>query len=871
VRSTPPPLDDFVGEAIDRDELTHLFSLRNQWGQAHVNDDLTSIAWLAVPPFSGGYRTGVLRLNGAVLPCDQLKWAPWGVQRTSSAGGLRVASDTRFAYEANRVLWHVTVTNESGEPAAVEVEQELLAPIAHSEVDWGWLYGTPWNVGHQHDLHSTERIRSEVLAREPRQVQLLVNEARPIRLGRPRIPGIQRDEVTVGMTVASALPDHTTADSTRILRDSIIGRVANITLVVPGAEPVTIAGTHELTGSESELKLSDVRIVDRSVLSFDLELEITGQSGVILTHGNHPDSLQAGLSDGHPWVTIGGERLVSRSVLNRGTHLIGVRVAFSGAELIVDGEVASSTEQWWEGQRWRAEILDGVMETRDLSSPAVSTFAVTPVPDALSARGSRGQATWTRMLEPGESFEYSVALQFGIDPAVGKTSALSTITHFSTEFNSISDRWRALWINAFTPGNPDHSGYLPVFEAIDPNLSRTYYLGILLALYIRNTGVSKIGPIFLTGGPRLGPTTTFYWDISEWGRTAALLEPVGMRAWILAALAQPYGSSHSFDTRNLLPVGNHYSANDHALFSLVEHYVGVTGDLGVLDEIAAGTTVLDHLRAMAFRPRERRIAGGGVLVNFGNDPWELLECVPNYRDIVVSFNAGYVGMLRSLAAILSQRAAIAEADEAAAEAEQLAQAVLGQYAGGGRWRITHNNGSEVIGHCLDFELVAAHLAEDLPDAMRGEMIDFISDHLIDGEWMRALSPDDPIAPYSTRPDHGSAGAFAGWPGATAYGLSRLGRSDISAAFLARLHASRSGALWGQAVEAIGGGHFTVAEREASNRDSSAAVSVTEAILAGLFGLSADFVNLTSPKGDLVTHYGKLSGVRASGFDLAVPH
>ncbi|MGO4343838.1 hypothetical protein, partial [Pedococcus sp. 2YAF34] len=124
--------------------------------------------------------------------------------------------------------------------------------------------------------------------------------------------------------------------------------------------------------------------------------------------------------------------------------------------------------------------------------------------------------------------------------------------------------------------------YLPVLESPSPGLARSYYFGILLALYLRNTGVSPIGPVFLTGGPRLGATTTFYWDLSEWARTASLLEPVGIRSWILAALAQPYDASHSFDTKNLLPVGNHYAANDHALFRIVEGYVGVTGDLTVL-------------------------------------------------------------------------------------------------------------------------------------------------------------------------------------------------------------------------------------------------------------------------------------------------
>src|SRR6201999_2640586 len=99
------------------------------------------------------------------------------------------------------------------------------------------------------------------------------------------------------------------------------------------------------------------------------------------------------------------------------------------------------------------------------------------------------------------------------------------------------------------------------------------------------------------------------------------------RAWLSAALAQPYETCHSFDTFNLLPVGNHYAANDHALFRTVQAYLAVTGDLDLLAEKAGTATVLDHLRTLASRPRERRTAfGAGVLVDLGRDAWELLEC-----------------------------------------------------------------------------------------------------------------------------------------------------------------------------------------------------------------------------------------------------
>lgn len=449
--------------------------------------------------------------------------------------------------------------------------------------------------------------------------------------------------------------------------------------------------------------------------------------------------------------------------------------------------------------------------------------------------------------------------------------ATATARSFAEAFAEVADRWRTTWRDAFRPGNSEFSGHLPTLRTPDGDLARSYYLGALLAVYMRNTRAPRRGPVFLTGGPRLGPTTTYFWDQSEWARTAAMLEPRGLRNWIVAALSQPYERCHSFDTRNLLPVGNHYAANDHALFRTVQGYVGVTGDLSLLDETAGERTVLDHLRAMAYRPRQQRARfGAGVLVDFGRDAWELLECVPNYRDAVVSLNAGYAGMLRSLSTLLrlrGDRAQAKEAEDAEADAAELAKAVLGQYAGGGRWLIAHPEGSEPIGHCLDFELVAADMSEDLSPAQRAEMVRFVSEHLVDGDWMRALDPQDPIAPLSDRPDHGAAGAFAAWPGATAYGLCRLGHPELAAGILRRAHRTTSGGLWGQATEVVEDGSYRTAERGVSNRESVAAVAITEAVIAGLFGIEADFAGLENPRGTTSTPYGELLNVRVLGFDL----
>lgn len=851
---TPPSLDSLAGAWITRARLEHLPSLRNQWGQAHVNADLASLSWLALPPLSGGYHTGALRINGRVPAARRFRWSPWGVERQGDARSVRIRTDTRLGYEASEVFWRVEFSHDGPAPVTLDVEQELYATVAVSTVDWGWLYGTPWTAGHHHDFYTTERIRADVLRAPAGRQVFLPPDERWVRLGRPRVPGIQRDEDSAPMLLEAELPDHTSPDSGRVRPPAARAQVRF------GSD------SYDLTDDDSEFRVARCRL---DILTFEVRPAFAGGSGVLLTHGNHPDSAQVGLVDGRPWLRIAGEYAESAGELPASAwSRLRVVVSGTGASLSVDDAVVAVIRPWWQGTRWKTTVDGSVLSGFDTVSGARSAYSFSVAPDSLSADGPGGVARWRVTVHPGQPVTLGVVLHLteGAEPVVP--------VDFDAAFDAVADRWRQTWLDAFEPGNPTFSGHLPVLGNARPGLLRTYYLGALLAIYMRNTRVSPIGPVFLTGGPRLGATTTFYWDQCEWARTAALLEPVGTRAWILAALAQPYDRSHSFDTRNLVPIGNHYAANDLALFRAVQAYVGVTADLSILDERAGGTTVLDHLREIAYRPRK---AGDTVLVDFGRDPWELLECVPNYRDVVVSFNAGYVGLLNGFGALLRHLARVtasphlaAEAATAETDADRLAAAVLRRYAGEGRWKIGHPDHDDTIGHVLDFVLVAAEMPEYLSDARRAELVEFVMTRLVDGNWMRALDPADPIAPKSDRPDHGAAGAFAAWPGATAYGLCRLGRPDLAEAFLGRLHASVNGGLWGQAVEAIGGGRFRVAERGVANRDSNAAVAVTEAVLAGLFGIDAGFASLDRPTGTRVSSCGRLSGVRANGFDLDPP-
>ncbi|MGW1878959.1 hypothetical protein [Streptomyces sp. NPDC001975] len=845
-RTGVPDLDDVAGHWVGADEIAHLPSLRNQQGQAHVNHDLTSLSWLAAPPFTFGYHTGELYLDGHVPAAQRFLWKPWGVLREHRRhDGLLLTSDTRMALSRDLLLWRIEISNESGEARSVELAQDLFAMAAHSEVGYGWLYDGPWNHGMHHDFMALERIRATTGGGEPHY--LLSPAPRRLRLGKPRVPGIQRDEDHGPMLLDDALPAHVSHDKEPEPRAGVAGAVRGLRVAGADGEVILRAADEPIALTpDGETTLAPFVLSPGLTIEFELRLDTAGRSGTVLTHGNHPDSLQIGVDDGRLWLGITGERESTDTELPVGDwQHVRVDVEADRVVLRLAGSEIARTRHWTESRRWASRIEDGTVAFADSRSPAHAVYAFAGPPGELQTEGAGGRARWSRLIEPGGSVTIGVACAYGTDADAVSAQARAAAEDFEATTHAGEEGWRRLWAGMFTPGNPDFSGHLPTFTTEDPGLARTYYMGALQALYLRNIRIRPGESVFLTGGPRLGPTTTYFWDHCEWSRLYALLEPAGLRSWLLRVLAGPYRDSFGVENLGGGPLGNAYSSTDYALFRLIEHYVCVSGDFALLGETTGGTTVLGHLERLGLGWRERRSpATGGVLADFGADPWQLLECVPTYTGVVASFNGAYVASTRSLAGLYRRLGRDEDADRAEAEAGQLADALTDLYAGSGRWQILRPDGTDSIGHCLDFGLVAVALHGELPDGIRREMADFVTGRLLVGGWMRALSPDDPIAAASDRPDHGAAGAFAAWPGVTAHGLARLGYRDRAIALLRDLSSAASGGLWGQAMEIVTGadGRYRarVAERGTATRDNIAGAAGAEAVLSALFDINPTF-------------------------------
>ncbi|MCD2443223.1 hypothetical protein LQ757_13145 [Agromyces sp. SYSU K20354] len=375
-------------------------------------------------------------------------------------------------------------------------------------------------------------------------------------------------------------------------------------------------------------------------------------------------------------------------------------------------------------------------------------------------------------------FGYVHAVGRRRDDAVGQYEAVAADVPGAV---AASERyWNAQLEAAVTPGNSEFSGHLPVLETTSEPLRRLYWWGILGILYFRRDYDGNVlGRSYDTLMPNYWATTTFLWDFSLSSLTHALLDPDAMRKQLTHWVTN---DTHTlFGTSSLTggPVGQWYSVNDYAMTRLVRDYLRFTGDDAFLDEqLDDGRSVLDHLRfwARAWQGlrRSSKLADYGEIEN-------LLECVSSYTHEVASFNAANVWNLRVTADVLESRGDAAGAAGLRAEADELVVEVRELYLPGeGFFAARQPDGSRLpVRHCYDFNIVGTTIPDDLDEATRKEMVAFFRRELQTPEWLRALSPWDPDASYSVRPDHQWNGAYTAWPADSARALVALGDPEVA--------------------------------------------------------------------------------------------
>src|SRR3954463_12051854 len=91
-QSRVPSLEKVSGDWVAADTIAMEPSIRNFRGQALVNRDMTSVSWFASAPFSGGYHTGVLKINGEVPAVQSFRWQPFQALRKTRFKELEITT-----------------------------------------------------------------------------------------------------------------------------------------------------------------------------------------------------------------------------------------------------------------------------------------------------------------------------------------------------------------------------------------------------------------------------------------------------------------------------------------------------------------------------------------------------------------------------------------------------------------------------------------------------------------------------------------------------------------------------------------------------------------------------------------------------------
>ncbi|WP_309105084.1 hypothetical protein [Microbacterium sp.] len=358
--------------------------------------------------------------------------------------------------------------------------------------------------------------------------------------------------------------------------------------------------------------------------------------------------------------------------------------------------------------------------------------------------------------------------------------------------------WNRQLVAAFTPGNGEFSGSLPVLETASEPLRRLYWWAALGLIWFRRDFAGNVlGRSYDTLMPNYWGTTTFIWDYSLSSVSHALLDPAEMRNqvrhWISLDIHSHFGTSSLTGG----PVGRWYSVNDYAMTRLVHDYVRFTGDTGFLDEVVGDETVAQSVLQWATAWKELR--RDSPLADYGEID-NLLECVSSYTHEVASLNAANVWSMRTAASLAELKGDGEAASELRASADALLPSIVERYLPGeGIFSAGQPDGTQLpVRHCYDFSIVGTTIAEDLAPGIRTEMVEFFQRELQTENWMRALSPWDPDASYSPRPDHQWNGAYPAWPADAGRALAALGAPEVLADWVEGLSRTANQGPMGQA-------------------------------------------------------------------------
>jgi hypothetical protein len=388
-------------------------------------------------------------------------------------------------------------------------------------------------------------------------------------------------------------------------------------------------------------------------------------------------------------------------------------------------------------------------------------------------------------LDPGQErvFHYVNAIGESAKDCLAEYDLLQAT--FDAVDKGNEETFRRLMRSAFTPGNSDFSGHLPVLETKDELLWKLYQAGFSNLLFARRASPdSAYGTSYITLGGKVLPTLSFPWDTSVTSLGLALLDPLALRGMVETWMSRNMHEHLATDYVTGEAVGPWYAVNDMAIVRCAENYLRVSGDFAWLQTKLEGKSVLERLvdHSVYWKTLDKRARGLGDYGKIEN----LLEVVSTYLHETAGMNAGNISSMRFVAHLLDSQGDATRAAQLRDDAQGLARRINETLyvPGKGWWKCGQPDGSfNEVRHCYDFLSVLDNMSGDVSEAQKREMTQFFWRELYTPLWMRALSPSDSDATWNIRPDHSWLGAYAAWPPMTAKGLYKTEDSSRVARWL----------------------------------------------------------------------------------------
>lgn len=159
-----PTLDAMAGDWKTPAEIVQYPSIHNFNGELLVNKDFASVSWVATPPYSQGFHSGVLRVDGSVPVADRYRWYPYQAVRAGLAGGLALETVNRMVFDDRGVLWRITLSNAQPTAIRARVAVDLIGAISRltDSNSWDWGFAQPGAGGPKRYYDETEAAREGV-------------------------------------------------------------------------------------------------------------------------------------------------------------------------------------------------------------------------------------------------------------------------------------------------------------------------------------------------------------------------------------------------------------------------------------------------------------------------------------------------------------------------------------------------------------------------------------------------------------------------------------------------------------------------------------------------------------------------------------